>query len=179
MNMKTKQLTACAMLAALTAICAQISIPLPGGVPLTLSLVAVYLCGVFLSPVWAFSAQLVYLLLGAFGLPVYAGFGSGLVALFGPTGGYLLAYPLMALLVALGRKYWGSKPLALAGTMALALLLCYSGGTLWFMASTKTPLWGALTACVIPFVPVDLLKIGLATLVGARLRTLGPFALQR
>ena len=66
-RMKTKNLAFCALMAAVTAVCAQISIPLPGGVPLTLSVAAVYLSGAFLGPGLAFASQLIYLLLGAFG----------------------------------------------------------------------------------------------------------------
>lgn len=168
-KLQTRQLTACALLAALTAVCSQITVPLPGGVPLSLSLAAVYLCGLLLPPAWALAAQLVYLLFGAFGLPVYAGFTSGLGVLFGPTGGYLFIYPLMALCVSLGVRRWGVRPLPAAGSMGAALLLCYGAGTAWFMAVTQTPLPAALLACVVPFVPADLLKIALATLVGCRL----------
>lgn len=171
-RMKTKELTLCALMAAATAVCAQISIPLPGGVPLTLSVAAVFLSGALLGPGLAFVSQLVYLLLGAFGLPVFAGFSSGLGILLGPTGGYLLVYPLMAAAVALGRRFWGGKLPALAGSMLIALLLCYAGGTAWFMAVAQKGLAASLAACVFPFVPVDLCKIALASAVGSRLTAL-------
>lgn len=167
--MKTKNLAFCALMAAVTAVCAQISIPLPGGVPLTLSVAAVYLSGAFLGPGLAFASQLVYLLLGAFGLPVFAGFSGSLGVLLGSTGGYLLVYPLMAAAVALGRRLWGGKLPSLAASMLIALLLCYAGGTAWFMAVTQKSLAVSLAACVFPFVPVDLCKIALASAVGSRL----------
>jgi len=168
-RMKTKNLAFCALMAAVTAVCAQISIPLPGGVPLTLSVAAVYLSGAFLGPGLAFASQLIYLLLGAFGLPVFAGFSGSLGVLLGSTGGYLLVYPLMAAAVALGRRLWGGKLPSLAGSMLIALLLCYAGGTAWFMAVTQKSLAVSLAACVFPFVPVDLCKIALASAVGSRL----------
>jgi biotin transport system substrate-specific component len=168
-RMKTKNLAFCALMAAVTAVCAQISIPLPGGVPLTLSVAAVYLSGAFLGPGLAFASQLVYLLLGAFGLPVFAGFSGSLGVLLGSTGGYLLVYPLMAAAVALGRRLWGGKLPSLAASMLIALLLCYAGGTAWFMAVTQKSLAVSLAACVFPFVPVDLCKIALASAVGSRL----------
>ena len=139
-RMKTKNLAFCALMAAVTAVCAQISIPLPGGVPLTLSVAAVYLSGAFLGPGLAFASQLIYLLLGAFGLPVFAGFSGSLGVLLGSTGGYLLVYPLMAAAVALGRRLWGGKLPSLAASMLIALLLCYAGGTAWFMAVTQKSL---------------------------------------
>jgi biotin transport system substrate-specific component len=168
-RMKTKNLAFCALMAAVTAVCAQISIPLPGGVPLTLSVAAVYLSGAFLGPGLAFASQLIYLLLGAFGLPVFAGFSGSLGVLLGSTGGYLLVYPLMAAAVALGRRLWGGKLPSLAASMLIALLLCYAGGTAWFMAVTQKSLAVSLAACVFPFVPVDLCKIALASAVGSRL----------
>lgn len=168
-RMKTKNLAFCALMAAVTAVCAQISIPLPGGVPLTLSVAAVYLSGAFLGPGLAFASQLVYLLLGAFGLPVFAGFSGSLGVLLGSTGGYLLVYPLMAAAVALGRRLWGGKLPSLAASMLIALLLCYAGGTAWFMAVMQKSLAVSLAACVFPFVPVDLCKIALASAVGSRL----------
>ena len=166
-RMKTKNLAFCALMAAVTAVCAQISIPLPGGVPLTLSVAAVYLSGAFLGPGLAFASQLIYLLLGAFGLPVFAGFSGSLGVLLGSTGGYLLVYPLMAAAVALGRRLWGGKLPSLAASMLIALLLCYAGGTAWFMAVTQKSLAVSLAACVFPFVPVDLCKIALASAVGS------------
>lgn len=171
-RMKTKDLAACALMAAATAVCAQISIPLPGGVPLTLSVAAVFLTGALLAPGLAFASQLVYLLLGAFGLPIFAGFSGGLGALLGPTGGYLLVYPLMAATVALGHRRWGGGLPALASSMLLALLLCYAGGTVWFMVAAKKSLAVSLSACVFPFIPVDLCKIALASVVGNRLTVL-------
>ena len=96
MSEKTKKLTTCALMAALMAVCSQIAIPLPGRVPLTLSLVGVYLPGIFLEPGWALASQCVYLALGLCGLPVYAGFSSGAGVLFGLTGGYLFIFPVMA-----------------------------------------------------------------------------------
>ena len=168
-RMKTKNLAFCALMAAVTAVCAQMSIPLPGGVPLTLSVAAVYLSGAFLGPGLAFASQLIYLLLGAFGLPVFAGFSGSLGVLLGSTGGYLLVYPLMAAAVALGRRLWGGKLPSLAASMLIALLLCYAGGTAWFMAVTQKSLAVSLAACVFPFVPVDLCKIALASAVGSRL----------
>ena len=88
-----------------------IAIPLPGGVPLTLSLVGVYLTGIFLEPGWALASQCVYLALGLCGLPVYAGFASGAGVLFGLTGGFLFIFPVMAWVTSLScRRFRGIIP---------------------------------------------------------------------
>ena len=75
--MKTRDLVICALFAAMTAILAQISIPFPGGVPLTLQLLSISLCGVLLGSKRGFMSILVYIILGAIGLPVFAGFSGG------------------------------------------------------------------------------------------------------
>ena len=84
----TARLTASALLCALCAVLSQIQIPLPP-VPLSLSLLAVYLSGALLGPRWGSAAVGCYVALGAVGVPVYAGFASGAGVLFGPTGGFL------------------------------------------------------------------------------------------
>lgn len=169
MSHSLSRLTHSALLAAATAVCAQIAVPLPGGVPLTLSLVAVYLAGALLEPLPAFLSQLCYLLMGFCGIPVFAGFAAGPKVLFGVTGGFLLAYPIMALLVSLAVHRFGGKRFPLLLSMTVALLLCYLLGCLWFMAQLHRGWEAALTACVLPFVPVDLLKIVLSALVAHRL----------
>ncbi len=165
--MKTKKLVLTAFFAAITAVCSQIVIPLPiSPVPLTLSLFAVFLTGTLLEKRQAFFAQLVYLLLGAFGVPVFAGFQSGFGRLIGPTGGYLVAYPFMAFLAALIAEKLKRKPFAanVAG-LAAALLLCYALGTTWLVIFTKMGLYEAFLAGVAPFIPLDILKIGVAASV--------------
>ena len=99
--MKTKQLTMTAMFTALTILFAQIILPLSfTPVPLSLSLLPVYLSGAILPKRYAVYSQLVYLLTGVAGLPIFAGFKGGPGVLFGPTGGFLIAYPIMAFLTA-------------------------------------------------------------------------------
>ena len=90
-----------ALFAALTAVCAVIAVPMPmTTVPVSLLVLGVFLTGALLEKKLAFLAELIYLLVGAAGLPVFSGFSSGIGVLFGPTGGYLLASPLMAFLIA-------------------------------------------------------------------------------
>ena len=95
---KAKEVAICGMFAALTAASAQIAIPI-GPVPFTLQVLAVILTGFLLGPYLGFWAQLIYLLVGALGLPVFAGLRGGMAHLYGPTGGYLVAFPISALVV--------------------------------------------------------------------------------
>lgn len=169
MSEKTKKLTTCALMAALMAVCSQIAIPLPGGVPLTLSLVGVYLTGIFLEPGWALASQCVYLALGLCGLPVYAGFASGAGVLFGLTGGFLFIFPVMAWVTSLScRRFRGIIPLALG--LLLSLFLCYGAGSVWYMALGKVGLRETLVSCVLPFVPLDVCKAVFALVLAQRMK---------
>ncbi len=150
------------MFTALLCVMAQISIPIKP-IPFTLSLFAIYLIGALLPPRYALLSVLSYLLLGAFGLPVYAEMKGGFHILTGMTGGFLMAYPLMAFLTAVSYRYakkW--KLAALTIGMLFSLILCYLLGSLWFTVSTGSGFQKALTLCVYPFVLFDLIKIALA-----------------
>lgn len=169
--MKTSKLVMMALMAAVTAVCSQIAIPLPfSPVPLSLGVLAVLLTGALLEPRYAAGTLLVYLLLGTVGVPVFAGFQAGPARLVGPTGGYLIAYPLMALVVALAVKYLGCRLPVLLGSMVAALALCYLLGTVWLAVSTGKSMAAAAMMAVVPFVPLDLCKVGLASVLALRLR---------
>ncbi len=146
--------------AAVTAICAQITVYLPFlPVPFSMSLLAVFICGGLLGRRRAFITQLVYLLLGAFGLPVFAGFNGGAAILLGPTGGYLWSYAFMAAIV--GYTAEKSRPvtfLKLAAGAAAALIPCYAFGSLQLSLVTGITLTEALSAGVLPFIVIDLAK---------------------
>lgn len=146
----------CALFAALTAVLSPFSIPLPGGeVPLSLSVAAVFLAGGLLPARLAAFSQIVYLLLGLAGAPVFAGFKAGPAGLFGPTGGYLWAYPLMAALIALIPR---KTPVWMGLGMLASLLPCYALGSFWLGASTGIGFARALAAGVLPFVAADVIK---------------------
>ncbi len=176
--MKIRTIVACGLMVAMTAVLSQIAFPLPfSPVPVSLGVSAVFLCGGLLSPSAAILTQAAYLLLGAAGLPVFAGFQGGVVRLIGPTGGFLLAYPIMAACVALAAKAsQGVRKAApryalLAGGMTFAMLLCYALGTAWFCIQQKSGLAAALSACVIPFLAPDAMKIALCTALVPVLRS--------
>jgi biotin transport system substrate-specific component len=169
-RISTKDLVMTGMFTAILCVMAQISIPIQP-IPFTLSLFALFLIGALLQPRYAFLAALVYLLLGAFGVPVFAGFKGGLMHLTGPTGGYLMAYPLMTLLTAVFYKFGKKhKVISLGIGMTFSLFVCYLIGTLWFTHITGKTLYVALTLCVFPFVPFDIVKIVLAISVSILIR---------
>lgn len=166
----TKNLVLTSMFTAILCVMAQISIPTPM-IPFTMSLFAIFLIGALLPPRLALMSVLAYVLLGAFGLPVFAGFKGGLHVVAGMTGGFIMAYPLMSFVTALSykivKKY---KIAALSIGMLLSLILCYLIGSLWFSYSTGNSFYYALTVCVVPYILFDLIKVGLAISVSTVLR---------
>lgn len=166
-NSKTKDMVLAALLAAVTCVLAQITLPI-GPVPFTLAVLGAFLMGQLLSPGWALASILVYIFLGLVGIPAFASFSAGPSVLFGTTGGYIFGYIFMAVLPAFVR----SKNLPqwvnfLA--MLLGLLLCYALGTIWFMVYTKNPLMASLGWCVFPFVIPDVAKAVCAILLAKAL----------
>ncbi len=172
-KMRTVDMAYIALAAVLMALCSWISLNL-GPVPFTLQTFAVFLVIAVLGGKRGTLAVVVYLLMGAVGLPVFANFSGGIGALLGTTGGYILGFfgsalVMWAMEAAFGRKTW-----VLALSMALGLLVCYAFGTAWFMlvyARTSGPvgLAAALGWCVIPYLVPDLVKIVLALLLSKRL----------
>ena len=158
-----------ALFTALIAVLAQVSIPLPGGVPMTLQTFAVPLAGLVLGSKRGTISATVYVLLGAVGVPVFANFTGGLGSVLGMTGGFIISFPLMAFLAGLAVKKNVKSPL-LWLWLILGTLANYAVGTLWFMVVAKSTITAALTACVIPFIPTTILKILLTGFLGTMLR---------
>lgn len=158
-----------ALMAAFTAVAAQIVIPL-FPVPFTLQVFAVVLSGLLLGPRYGALAMAVYLLIGAVGAPVFFGFQGGIGHILGPTGGYLVSYPLAAAVAGLAarpaanaarrRALWTSF---LAGTGGLVVI--YASGVAWLMVLSQLPFLVAMAQGVLPFVLLDLIKIALAAAV--------------
>lgn len=152
----------------LAAVCAHVSIPLLfTPVPLSLAPFAVLLLGLLLTPRMAAATFGAYLLEGAAGLPVFAPVPvvPGLAHLLGPTGGYLLAYPLAAALISFlwrrtGRGYASAIVCAALGD--LAILTC---GAAWLAIITRQSLLPVAGAAVVPFLPGDALKVAAAAAV--------------
>ncbi|HEU4989568.1 MAG TPA: biotin transporter BioY [Gemmatimonadaceae bacterium] len=144
--------------AAALAAASQVAIPLPGTpVPITLQPMLVVLAGMMLGPVAGAASMVVYLAAGAMGLPVFAPIGApGVFRLVGPTGGYLLAYPVAAfvagLLVARTRGFTGRALAAAAG-----ILVLYVGGLAQLAVLTGSLTRAALLG-VVPFVALDAVK---------------------
>ncbi|MCL2619755.1 MAG: biotin transporter BioY [Defluviitaleaceae bacterium] len=153
---------------AVIAVCAQISVPLAGGVPFTLQTFAIALTGLILGWKKGLVTVLIYILVGAVGVPVFAQFMGGLGVLFGPTGGFILAFPLLSLAAGLaGRK---NNPLVWAVVITVATGFMLFIGGVFFAIYQNTTLAHALTVTVSPFIISSIIQIGLVVAAGKVLR---------
>ena len=156
-----------ALLAALTAAFAYISIPLPGlPAPVSFQVFGVYFAGLLLGPRWGGFSIGLYLLAGIAGAPVFSGGGSGLGYLLGPTGGYLVGFLLAAVVIgAIVHRGLDPKPLAevpvtvQVGALVAGLVLIYAVGVPWLVAGAGLPPAEALTVGALVFLPGDAIKI--------------------
>lgn len=170
--MKTNDLVKVALFAALTAILSQVIIPI-GLVPISLGTFAVYMCAIFLNPKNAFLSQVIYLLLGVIGLPVFNNFGAGIGHLMGPTGGFAISYPFVALIASSfiykSRSYDFKVKISLITTgFILATITCYVFGITWFTYVLDMSVSEALPIVAYPFIVPDSIKIVVAIIISYR-----------
>ncbi len=165
---KISDLSRAGVMAAVICVLSPLSIPI-GPVPISLATLAIYLSLYLLSWQWAVGSLFVYLLIGMIGMPVFSGFSGGIGKLMGPTGGYIIGFFPMAAaagwILQKSSKHWIHFLGFVVGTA-----ICYAFGTAWFCYESQTPLAAALSACVIPFIPGDFLKIMLAMAIGPLIR---------
>lgn len=169
----TKELVFTALMAVIIAVCSWISIPTT--VPFTLQTFGVFMAVGLLGGKKGTISVLVYILLGAVGVPVFAGFSGGIGVLFGTTGGYIVGFLLSGLVYWGMTAAFGEKLPIMIIAMVLGLIVCYAFGTAWFMivyAKNTAPI-GLMTAlgwCVFPFIIPDCIKIALAIVLTKQLK---------
>ena len=176
-TLKTADIAYIGLFVAIMAICSWISIPLPfTQVPINLAILGVLLAGGLLGSKYGALSLIIYILIGAVGVPVFASFGAGLGTLAGPTGGYIVGYILCSAVAGIGSSVTSKAAkhptLRLAFFMALGVLACYAFGTIWCVILMKTSLWVGLVSCVFPFIPLDAIKIAGALFLVKRLHKL-------
>ena len=137
-----------------------------GPIPITGQTFAVLLTGALLGSRLGAAAVIAYLIEGAIGLPFFAGGAAGLVRFFGPTGGYLVAFPAAAFVTgAFAEHGWDRNYLQAAAAMAIGSALIFLGGWAWFMVLTQTAPVAAFKIAVLPYLAGDVIKIALAAAV--------------
>lgn len=197
-NNRTKDLTTIALMTAATAVMAQLAIPMPGGVPMTLQTLAVTLAGVILGQQRGTISMVVYLLIGAVGVPVFSSFTGGAGVLIGPTGGFLWSFPAMALIIGYGAdkevcrtatesraasasradtgadntaRTYKNGSLGFWFFIILGTAVNYFVGTAAFCYLTGANLSAGIAACVIPFIPTAIIKALIGGLLGLRIKS--------
>ncbi len=147
-----------AFFAALLAISSFISLPI-GAVPFTMQVFTLFLGSLVLGSKKATMAVFCYILLGAIGFPFFAGGKSGLAALFGPTGGFIIGFLFVAYIAGLAKFKNSLINIAL---LVLALTILYVFGTIWLYYVANLALYKAFTIAALPFIIPDLIKLSLA-----------------
>jgi biotin transport system substrate-specific component len=160
----------CGAFAAFLTICAWISVPM-GGISFTLQTFAVLLALGLLGGKWGGISILVYLLIGAMGVPVFSGFQGGFGVLFGATGGYLTGFLCSALVFWLITAIFPGKK-GLSGAMLAVLPVCYLVGSCWYawIYAPGTSFVSILSICVLPYIIPDVLKLALAFFLTQKLK---------
>ena len=171
--MKARNMALCALFAALMAVCAWLAVPV-GDTVFTLQTFGVFLALGLLGGKRGTAAILVYLALGAVGLPVFTGFQGGVGALMGVTGGYLSGFLLSGLVYWLVTALWGTGGKTRLFAMILGLLVCYAFGCLWFRFGYLENSMGLgliAAKCVLPYLLPDACKLALAHYLTGRLKS--------
>ena len=169
-----KRMMTIAIMAALICVCSWLTVP--SIVPFTMQTFAVFCALLLLGGKDGLYATLLYLMMGAVGLPVFSGFRGGVGYMLGPTGGYMVGFLLTALLFWLCEPIWKSHPekkalrLCRFPVLVAGLLLCYTAGTVWFITvmsanGTDYDFVAALGLCVFPFLLPDAVKLVLAVVL--------------
>ena len=165
---KTFNLILMAMFTAILAILAQISIPLPSGVPITLQTFAVALTGVVLGWKRGTISTCVYILLGLVGVPVFAGFSGGPQVFVGYTGGFIWGFIILAALCGLGSSMKNKAAGYAVGFAGLAA--CHVLGLIQFMIVAKMSFVNSFLVASMPYLIKDVLSVVIAYLLGAVIR---------
>ena len=167
-KLSTRELCYIGIFTAIIAVCAQIVIPQPGGVPFTLQAWAISLAGLVLGPKNGTIAALVYVLLGALGAPVFASFSGGFDVIMRPTGGFILTFPVVALLAGLGERKGGLTWVILG--LAAGSIFNWGVGLLWFDWIMKFGLEVSFGYAVAPFIIVGIVRTAVLPMFGKSIK---------
>ena len=171
MRNRTRRLCQIAVITAVLCLISPIVIPLPfTPIPISLTTLAIMIAGSLLGALDGTVAVVIYIILGLVGLPVFSGFRSGLVVLAGPTGGFLIGYPLLSFISGFLKKRIKSKKTFISYILSntVANLLLYIVGCGWYVIYAKVTFGIALMATVVPFLLGDIIKILLASVISLR-----------
>ena len=169
-KMSVRDICYAGLFAAVIAVMAQISIPMPMGVPMTMQTFAITLAAVVLGSKLSTISSLIYIIMGAVGLPVLANFSGGFDKFVGPTGGFLISFPLMAYIIGLGVEHRNAFKGAFVTAVVVGTLVNYVVGVALFVVVAHSTIAVGISACVLPFIPTAIIKAVLACAIGLNLR---------
>ena len=163
---KAIDITTIALFAALISIMSPFAIPIPmSTVPISLSTLALYITVYILGTKKATLSTVIYLLLGICGIPVFAGFTGGFAKIAGPTGGFLIGYIPMVIVIGLMVDNFENVGIRIFAYI-IGTMLLYTFGCFWFvLIGDGITLAAAISMCVIPFIPGDIAKITVTFIV--------------
>lgn len=169
-KIKTKQMVLIALMTAVTCVLGPLSIPLPfSPVPISLTNFAIFLAIFVLGMKNGTISFIIYLLLGAIGVPVFSSFRGGLQVLAGPTGGYLIGFIFLALIMGFALDHFDRKLVPTIIGMIIGMAVCYAFGTVWLAKLLSLSFKEGLMMGVIPYLAGDAAKIIIAAIVGPKL----------
>lgn len=169
-KIRTKQTVLIALMTAVTCVLGPLSIPLPfSPVPISLTNFAIFLAIFVLGMKSGTISFIIYLLLGAIGVPVFSSFRGGLQVLAGPTGGYLIGFIFLALIMGFALEHFDRKLVPTIIGMIIGMAVCYAFGTVWLAKLLSLSFKEGLMMGVIPYLPGDAAKIIIAAIVGPKL----------
>ena len=169
-KIKTKQMVLIALMTAVTCVLGPLSIPLPfSPVPISLTNFAIFLAIFVLGMKNGTISFILYLLLGAVGVPVFSSFRGGLQVLAGPTGGYLIGFIFLALIMGFALDHFDRKLVPTIIGMIIGMAVCYTFGTVWLAKLLSLSFKEGLMMGVIPYLAGDVAKIIIAAIVGPKL----------
>ncbi|MBO5032789.1 MAG: biotin transporter BioY [Lachnospiraceae bacterium] len=167
----TKQMALVGVMTAVTCILGPLSIPIPiSPVPISFTVLAVFLAAYVLGPRLGTLSYVIYLLLGMVGLPVFSGFIGGIGKLAGPTGGYLIGFIPMVLIVGWFIEHYNAKIVPSFIGMMIGTVVCYVFGSIWLASQTSRTFFEALSIGALPYIPADIVKMIVAVILGTQLR---------
>ena len=169
-KIRTKQMVLIALMTAVTCVLGPLSIPLPfSPVPISLTNFAIFLAIFVLGMKNGTISFIIYLLLGAVGVRVFSSFRGGLQVLAGPTGGYLIGFIFLALIMGFALDHFDRKLVPTIIGMIIGMVVCYAFGTVWLAKLLSLSFKEGLMMGVIPYLPGDAAKIIIAAIVGPKL----------
>ena len=163
---KIREMALVGIFVAMICVVSQIVIPMPSGVPITLQILMIAFLGYFFNFKKAIISILLYILIGFVGLPVFSGFQGGFGVLFGPTGGFIWGFVIIAVLCALS----SSKSIIAISMGIVSVLICHLLGLVQYSIITRIDFWVSALTVSLPYVLKDIAFVPLAYALSLRIK---------